>query len=124
MTQYTHTATIAAPSASIPDANHLALLLGEFSADIGTFKQASYTDGTVEYAVAHTVVKPIFLEPTQTGALPETPPHAEGLIDREAAQRAFDSMSQPGGIRLAVDVDPHAQFKQWGLSRIKTEEEV
>ncbi len=122
--QYTRSATIAVPSALISDANHLALLLGEFSADIGTFKQPSYTDGSTDYAVAHTVVKAVFLQPTQTGELPETPPHAEELIDREAAQRAFDSMAQPGGIRLAVDVDPHAQFKQWGLSRIKTEEEV
>ncbi len=123
-TQYQHTATIAVPAPLIPDANHLALLLGESSADIETFKQANYTDGATDYAVAHTVVKAVFLAPTQTGTLPETPPHAEELLDREAAQRAFDSMSQPGGIRLAVDVDPHAQFKQWGLSRIKTEEEV
>ncbi len=123
-TQYQHSATIAVPSTLIPDANHLALLLGESSADIDTFSQTSYTDGMTDYAVAHTVVKAVFLAPTQTGELPETPPHAEDLIDREAAQRAFDSMAQPGGIRLAVDVDPHEQFKQWGLSRIKTEEEV
>ncbi len=123
-TQYQHSATIAVPASLIPDANHLALLLGESSADINTFRQATYTDGSNKFAVAHTVVKAIFLAPTQTGELPETPPHAEELIDREAAQRAFDSMASPGGIRLAVDVDPHAQFKQWGLSRIKTEEEV
>ncbi len=123
-TDYTHTVTIAAPASWINDASHLALLLGESAADIETFKQTSYTDGTTDYAVAHTVVKAVFLAPTQTGQLPETPPHAKKLVDREAAQRAFDSMSQPSGIRLSVDVDPHAQFKQWGLSRIKTEEAV
>jgi len=69
-TQYTHSVTIAVPTPLIPDANHLALLLGESSADIETFKQANYTDGITEYVVAHTVVKPVFLAPTQTGTLP------------------------------------------------------
>lgn len=123
-TEYQHSVTIAVPAPLIPDANHLALLLGESSADIETFKQASYTDGSTEYAAAHTVVKLVFLGPTQTGELPETPPHAEGLLDRDAAQRAFDSLNQPGGIQMAVDVDPHAQFAEWGLSRIETEEEA
>lgn len=123
-TAYQHTVTVAVPAPLIPDANHLALLLGESSADIETFKQASYTNGTVEYAVAHTVVKPVFLAPTQTGELPETPPHAEGQLDREAAQRAFDSLGQPGGILMVVDVDPHEQFAEWGLSRIETEEDL
>ena len=120
--QYTHSVTLAVPAPLIPDANHLALLLGESSADINTFTTASYTDGITEYAVAHTVVKPIFLGPTQTGELPETPPHAEGILDREAAQRAFDSLNAPGGLRMAVDVDPHEQFAEWGLTRIETEE--
>lgn len=123
-TQYNHSATIAVPAALIPDANHLALLLGESAADIETFSQTSYTDGTTEYAVAHAAVKAVFLVPTQTGELPPTPEHGEGIIDREAAQRAFDSMASPGGIRLAVDVDPHAQFAEWGLSRIEFEEPV
>ena len=124
MTQYSHSATIAVPAPLIPDANHLALLLGESSADIETFKATSYTDGTTEYAVAHTVCKPVFLAPTQTGELPETPPHAEGLLDREAAQRAFDSLAQPGGIRMAVDVDPHKQFAEWGLTRIEAADDL
>lgn len=121
---YTNSVTIAVPEPLIPDANHLALLLGESAADINTFKATSYTDGSTEYAVAHTVCKPVFLAPTQTGSLPETPPHAEGLLDREAAQRAFDSLAAPGGVRMAVDVDPHAQFAEWGLTRIKTDDEL
>ncbi len=123
-TEYTHTITLAAPSALIPDANHLALLLGESAADINTFRQATYTDGKVDYAVTHTVIKPVFLEPTQTGELPVTPSHAEGLVDREAAQRAFDSLNQSGGIQMAVDVDPHQQFADWGLERIPQEQGI
>ena len=123
-TEYTHSVTIAVPAPMMADANHLALLLGESAADIETFKTASYTDGTTEYAVAHTVVKDVFLQPTQTGTLPETPPHAEGMLDRDAAQRAFDSLNQPGGLLMAVDVDPHVQFAEWGLEPIPSEEPI
>lgn len=123
-TQYTHSVTIAVPAPMLADANHLALLLGESAADIETFKAASYTAGTTNYAVAHTVVKPVFLAPTQTGTLPETPPHAEGLLDREAAQRAFDTLNTSGGLLMATDVDPHEQFAVWGLGPIPTEEPI
>ena len=112
MTEYTHTATIAVPAPLIPDANHLALLLGESAADIDTFKATSYTDGATEYAVAHTVVKAVFLQPTQTGELPETPPHAEGIIDREAAQRAFDSMASPDGILMKNNTKQQNNFRR------------
>tara|TARA_Y100001973_G_scaffold106665_1_gene186280 strand:+ start:2252 stop:2629 length:378 start_codon:yes stop_codon:yes gene_type:complete len=121
-TDYTRTVTLACPAAGIDDANHLALLLGESSADINTFRQPGCTKDGIEYATTHAAVKPVFLGPTQTGTLPETPPHAEGLVDREAAQRAFDSLNQPGGLLMAVDVDPHAQFTEWGLTPIITEE--
>ncbi len=120
-TDYTHSVTLRVPEPLMADANHLALLLGESSADINTFRQVTYTKGGIDYAVAHTVVKPVFLEPTQTGELPETPPHAEGLVDREAAQRAFDSLNTAGGIQMAVDVDPHEQFAEWGLVRKESE---
>ena len=111
-TQYTHTVTIAVPAPLINDANHLALLLGESSADIETFKATSYTDGSTEYVVAHTVVKPVFLGPTMTGSLPETPPHAEGIIDREAAQRAFDSMASPDGILMKNNSKQQNNFRR------------
>jgi hypothetical protein len=123
-TQYQHSATIAVPASLIPDANHLALLLGESAADIHTFRQPTYTKDGIDYAVTHAAVKAVFLAPTQTGELPPTPPHAEGELDREAAQRAFDSLAAKGGIRLAVDVDPHEQFAEWDLARIESEEEV
>ena len=117
--EYQNSVTISVPSNLIDDANHLALLMGESSGDIQTFRRVTYTNGSTEYAVSHTVVKPIFLSPTQTGKLPPTPPHAEGIVDRDAAQRAFDSLHAPGGIRMAVDVDPHEQFVAWGLTPIE-----
>jgi hypothetical protein len=123
-TEYSHAATIAVPSALIPDANHLALLLGESAADIGTFKNASYTDGSTEYAVAHTVVKPTFLAPTQTGELPPDPDHVPPEYDRSKAESAFATLGTDSGILLAIDVNPHEQFAEWGMSRIESEDEL
>lgn len=125
-TDYTHTVTIACPSDWVTDGNSLACLLGEQPhADIGTFKTPGYTKDGVDYVGKHTVVRHTFLEPTQTGVLPPDPldPMPEGY-SREAAQRAFDGLNTPGGILMAVDVDPHAQFAEWGLVKKENEEEI
>ena len=64
-TAYVQRATIATPAAHIPDANQLALLLGESSADDQTFGAANYQDAEGNlYAVCSTVAKPIFAEHT------------------------------------------------------------
>ena len=42
----------------------------------------------------------------------------------DAAQWAFDSLQVAGGIRLGVNVDPHSQFAEWGLTPIKMDEEL
>ena len=62
-TQYQQRATIAAPAAHIPDANQLALCLGESSADDQTFTTAAWQDAEGNlYAVSSTVAKPIFVQ--------------------------------------------------------------
>ena len=64
-TLYRQRATIATPAAQIPNANKLALCLGESSADDKTFTSASYQDAQGNlYSVASTVTKPIFAELT------------------------------------------------------------
>jgi len=63
ISQYQQLTTIAAPAARIPDANQLALALGESSADDRTFNIASYKDASGNlYAVCSTVAKPVFAE--------------------------------------------------------------
>ena len=85
-TAYTQRATIATPLAHIPDANQLALCLGESSADDQTFSTASYQDASGNlYAVASTVAKPIFAQ--IAGQPLQAPDHAPGM-DLEAATRA------------------------------------
>ena len=64
-TAYIQKATIATPVSHIPDANQLALCLGQSSADDQTFTTASYQDADGNlYAVCSTVAKPIFAEHT------------------------------------------------------------
>jgi len=85
-TEYTQRVTIAAPAAHIPDANQLALCLGESSADNHTFTVASYQDADGNlYSVASTVAKSVFAE--MAGQPLQAPDHARGM-DLEAATRA------------------------------------
>jgi len=85
-TEYSHKATIATSIAHIPDANKLALCLGESAADDQTFNSASYQDADGNlYAVASTVAKPIFAE--MAGQPLKAPDHAPDM-DLEAATRA------------------------------------
>ena len=85
-TKYTIRVTVATPATHIPDANQLALALGESSADDQTFGTASYQDAQGNlYAVASTVAKPIFAE--MAGQRLQAPDHAPEM-DLVAATRA------------------------------------
>ena len=55
MSNWTHTLTVVVPESLIPQGNQLALAVGTSEDDINTFKTADWTDGTSNYAVAHTV---------------------------------------------------------------------
>ena len=94
-TQYTQRATIATPVSHIPDANQLALALGESSADDRTFSTASYQDADGNlYSVASTVAKPIFAQ--LAGQPLQAPAHAPDM-DLEAATRAQALLMINGG---------------------------
>ena len=94
-TQYIKRATIAAPAAHIPDANQLALCLGESSADDQTFTSASYQDaGGNLYSVASTVANLIFAE--LAGQPLQAPDHAPDM-DLAAATRAQALLQRNGG---------------------------
>ena len=95
-TQYQQKATIAAPAAHIPEANQLALALGESSADDRTFNTASYQDASGNlYAVCSTVAKPVFAE--LAGQRLQAPDHAPGM-DLVAAARAQSLLQINNGI--------------------------
>lgn len=121
-TEYIHRVVIAVPEALMEKSNHLACIVGESAADINTFREANWQDAEGNlYAVASTVVKPIFLQAAQ--GLPETPPHADGIADRALAQQALDTLNQPGGIQMVVDVEPMAALESLGLTHVDQEEQ-
>ena len=100
-TAYVNKATIATPAAHIPDANQLALALGESSADDQTFSTASYQDAQGNlYAVASTVAKPVFAQ--LAGQPLQAPDHAPDM-DLAAATRA-QGMLQINGGAVSPDV--------------------
>ena len=100
-TQYTNRATIATPAANIPDANQLALCLGESPADDQTFTTASYQDAQGNlYAVCSTVAKPIFAQ--LAGQRLQAPDHSLDM-DLVAAARA-QSLLQINNGRATPDV--------------------
>ena len=54
MSNWTHTLTVIVPESLIPQGNQLALAVGTSEDDINTFKTADWTDGSANFAVAHT----------------------------------------------------------------------
>ena len=128
MTKYVQKATIAAPSAHIPDANQLALALGESSADDQTFSAASYQDAQGNlYAVCSTVAKPVFAQ--LAGQPLQAPDHAPGM-DLAAATRA-QALLQINSGTASPDViavilgdrleNAQDQIAAMGLTRIEQE---
>ena len=101
-TLYQQRATIAAPISHLPDANQLALALGESAADDRTFATTTnYQDAQGNlYAVCSTVAKPIFA--TMAGQPLQTPDHAPNM-DVSAASRAQALLQINNGI-AAPDV--------------------
>ena len=94
-TEYQQRATIAAPAAHMPDANQLALALGESHADDRTFTSASYQDADGNlYAVCSTVAKPVFAQ--LAGQPLQAPDHAPDM-DLAAATRAQGMLQINGG---------------------------
>ena len=95
-TLYQQRVTIATPLAHIPDANQLALCLGESAADDQTFPTASYQDAEGNlYAVASTVAKPIFAE---LAGQPLVAPEHAPTIDLAAATKAQSLLQINNGI--------------------------
>jgi|SRR5690554_180779 len=85
-TQYQLRTTIATPAAHMPDANQIALVLGESIHDDKTFTAANYQDAAGNlYAVCSTVAKPIFA--AKAGQPLQAPSFAPDA-DLEAATRA------------------------------------
>ena len=130
-TDYIQKATIATPASHIPDANQLALALGESSADDRTFSTASYQDAQGNlYAVCSTVAKSIFAD--LAGQPLQAPDHAPDM-DVEAATRAQALLQINGGKAtpdvIAVILGDRIESAQLhiaalGLTKVETSNEM
>ena len=130
-TLYTTRATIATPAAHIPEANQLALCLGESSADDQTFSTASYQDAEGNlYAVCSTAAKPIFAD--LVGQPLQAPDHAPDM-DLAAATRSQALLQINGGMAnpdvIAVILGNRLESAQdhiaaLGLERVQQDDKI
>ena len=123
MTQYKHRIALIVPEQHMDIANHLALIMGESTADIGTFVTADWQDADGNlYAVCSAASKPVVLGALTKGLPAPLPAHATAA-DVDKAQQALDwivlyeadVMASVEKIILAVDTHPHDTFESVGI---------
>jgi len=117
MSNWTHTLTVVVPESLIPQGNQLALAIGTSEDDVNTFRQADWTDGTGNFAVAHTQAVEQIMDyfaiipaELQYGVVfPVMSISAEGVTTLTGSD-----MSK---IQVFVDAEPFTVFSLLGLSR-------
>lgn len=123
MTQYKHRITMIVPEQYMDIANHLALIMGESDADIGTFVTADWQDADGNlYSVCSAASKPVVLGALTKGLPAPLPAHAMAA-DVAKAQQALDLivlyeagvMVSVDKIVLAVDTHPQDTFESAGI---------
>ena len=122
MSEWTHVLTIAVPESLIDQANQLALAIGTSEDDVNTFRSADWTDGTSNYAVAHTQAVEQIMEyfahvPTELASgvvFPTISISTEGIT----ALTGSDMTK----IQVFVDCEPFAVFSLLNLTRRDADE--
>jgi len=108
-------------------ANNLALIMGESTADIGTFVTADWQDAEGNlYAVCSAASKPVVLGALTKGLPNPIPAHASAA-DVTKAQLALDvielyedgAAASPEHIVLVVDYEPLGVLGEMGLTRVE-----
>ena len=96
--------TVACPETMIPDARHLAMVLGYGPADVDTYREPGWQDAQGNrYAVASTLVWGAFIE-IATGPLTRPEWDADEIVDMDAAARAQAAV---------VLADPSQEGVEW-----------
>ena len=123
MTQYKHRITLIVPEQHMDITNHLALIMGESTADIGTFVTADWQDAEGNlYSVCSAASKPVVLGALTKGLPNPLPSHA-AAADVTKAQQALELivlydvgvMASVDKIILAVDTHPQDTFESAGI---------
>ena len=84
MTEYIYQLSVSVPESLTECANHLAAYLGGSQADLNTYTNARYTDGTTDYHFLATVVTAGALQ--KVGAPSELPEFVDPLMLSQALQ--------------------------------------
>ena len=119
MSNWTHTLTVIVPESLMVQANQLALAIGTSEDDANTFRSADWTDGTSNYAVAHTqAVDKIMEYFAQVPAELASGVVFPTLLSSEAGFGVIDmDMTK---IQVFVDASPFTVFGLLNLSRAAT----
>lgn len=117
MSNWTHTLTVIVPESLMVQANQLALAIGTSPDDVNTFRQADWTDGTSNYAVAHTqAVEQIM---TYFAQVPAN--LASGVVFPTISNNVDGGITLVGKdmtkVQVFVDADPFTVFGLLGLTR-------
>ena len=130
MSDYKHRMSLAVPQALMPQANQLALIVGESEHDNETFTHANWQDANGNlYAVCSTVIKPVVLGLFGISLTDVTLPAHAINADITAAQQALDKvvMYKQGdkvstaSIMCAIDFEPLQAFADMGLTIIESD---
>lgn len=125
MSDYKHHMSLAVPQALMPQANQLALIVGESSDDDKTFSNANYQDANGNlYAVCSTVIKPVVLGLFGIILSNITLPAHASNADVVVAQQALDKVVKykqgdkvsTASIMCAIDFEPLQVFSDMGLT--------
>ena len=128
MSEWTKTLTVIVPESLMAQANQLALAIGTSEDDVNTFRSADWTNGTANFAVAHTVAVEQIMD--YFGAI--TPEDGSDLA-AAVAQTVFPTLSTDADgittltgsdmskIQVFVDVEPFALFELLGITRAVNE---
>ena len=118
MSEWTHNLTVIVPESLMDAGNQLVLAVGTSEDDINTFKIADWTDGTSNYAVAHTVAVEQIMDyfaqlPTELQAGVVFP-----TVATDDAGTTVLTGSDTTAIQVFVDAEPFMVFSLLNLTRI------
>ena len=117
MSNWTHTLTVIVPESLIPQGNQLALAIGTSEDDVNTFRKADWTDGTSNYAVAHTsavdqIMEYFALVPAELASgvvFPTMSVSTEGVTTLTGSDMTK--------VQVFMDAEPFAVFSLLSLTR-------
>lgn len=114
MSNWTHTLTVIVPESLMVQANQLALAIGTSEDDVNTFRSADWTDGTSNYAVAHTIAVDQIME--YFSLMPVE--LVSSVIFPTLISGDMGLSGDKSKIQVFVDCEPFTVFSMLGLSRL------